>query len=88
MTCEVISIEIQNRIRLSVAAYAYEFGSNPIVTDSEFDSLAESIDTSVLTGNSELDMFFQNHFNKDTGIWIHKHPDLPKLKELYNDYYK
>ena len=35
---EGINQEIRNRIRLSVAAYAYEYKDDPIMSDDEFDS--------------------------------------------------
>jgi len=39
----MISKEIQNRIRLSVAAFSYEYQSDSIMSDSEFDELSKQI---------------------------------------------
>ena len=80
--------ETRNRIKLSVAAYAYEFKDNPIMSDADFDELASKIDTSVSTTNPRLDYFFAKNFQSDTGMWIHKHPELSKIEYLYERYYK
>lgn len=84
----MISQEIRNRIKLSVYAYAYEYLNHSVVSDSQFDKLASEINPSVSTGNETLDKFFKNHFIPDTGMWIHKHPQLDGIKYLYNTYYK
>lgn len=81
-------VETRNRIKIAVAAYAYEFRDDPIISDSEFDELALKIDKSVRTGNEELDSFFSKHFQPDTGMWIYRHPELRKLEYLYQRYYK
>lgn len=78
----MIELERRRRIRLSVAAYAYEIGGTPILTDSEFDSLARSIDVNTSTGNEQMDAFFREHFDASTGMWIHKHPDLAGLERI------
>ena len=84
----MISQEIRNRNKLSVYAYAYEYLNHSVVSDSQFDKLASEINPSVSTGNETLDKFFKNHFIPDTGMWIHKHPQLDGIKYLYNTYYK
>ena len=80
--------ETRNRIKLSVAAYAYEFKNNPIMSDAEFDELALKIDKSASTTNPQMDEFFATHFQPDTGMWIHQHPELARLDNLYERYYK
>ena len=39
----MINQEIRNRIKLSVAAYAYEFEGDSIMTDHEYDELSLKI---------------------------------------------
>ena len=85
---EGINQEIRNRIRLSVAAYAYEFKDDPIMSDDEFDSLAKNINPNEKTGNRKLDNFFKKHFMPDTGMWIHRHPERNKLEQIYLNYFK
>lgn len=80
--------EIRNRIKLSVAAYAYEFEGQSVMSDADFDTLSLKIDKTVKTGNKELDDFFQKEFDPSTGQWIHKHPQLDKVKEVYKRYYE
>ena len=83
-----IEIERRNRIRLSVAAFAYEFESDSIMSDGNFDSLAEAIDLRISTENEKLDEFFRAQFSPFTGQWIHDHPELDKLKKIYDRHYR
>lgn len=80
-------VEKRRRIRLSLAAYAYEFHDDPIMSDAEFDELAKNIDIRVKTGDSALDKihdeFFREEYSPDTGQWIHKHPFPGRLEWLY-----
>lgn len=83
-----VETERRHRIRLSVAAYAYEFHSDPIMSDAEFDELSLKINKTVKTGNKLLDHFFLNRFDACTGMWIHDHPEKQKLEWLYKNVYK
>lgn len=80
--------EVRNRIRLAVAAYAYEIAADPIMSDAEFDKLARSIRPRELTGASLPDLFFLESFEPHTGSWIHDHPDLTGIARLYETHYK
>jgi hypothetical protein len=74
------------RIRLSVAAYAYEFEDTSVMSDGEFDKLSLEVDPKITTGNRKLDDFFRREFHPDTGQWVHKHPEKHKLKHIFNTY--
>jgi len=80
-------VERRNRIKLAVAAYAYEFRNTSIMSDGEFDELAKQIDPTISTGHAILDKFFRTQFQPDTGQWVHKHPELGKLVNLYQKHY-
>ena len=82
-----IEKERHRRIKLSIAAYAYEVHSDSIMSDSEFDNLALQINEVLVTGNQLLDKFFVEEFSPYTGQWIHKHPDKPGLEKLYQKFY-
>jgi hypothetical protein len=84
----MICTETRNRIKLSVAAYAYEMLNVSVMSDADFDGLSVSLDPSFCTGNKVMDNFFSKEFKADTGMWIHKHPDLEGIKSLYKRYYK
>jgi hypothetical protein len=86
MTIGVCS-ETRKRIRLSVAAYAYEIMDSPIMSDADFDKLANEIDVEESTDCAELDVFFLRHFDPSTGVWIHKHPALEGIRLLYDYFY-
>lgn len=90
-----IETERANRIRLTLAAYAYEYESDSIMTDDEFDSLAKKIRpkmstlepyhrrTTEINRIKRLDKFFREEFSTDTGMWIRNHPELTILKKKY-----
>jgi hypothetical protein len=80
--------ETKKRIQIAVYAYAYEVENNPVVGDSEFDLLAQSINKNTKTNNPEMDAWFEEYFEPYTGNWIHKHPYLKKIQDLYNKHYK
>lgn len=79
--------EIRRRILLSVAAYAYEVKNESIISDAEFDEQCKLVDLTVSTGNRKIDNFFKNYFDASTGQWIHKHPELRKVKWIYEKFY-
>ena len=79
----VYCVETRNRIRCSVAAYAYEIMDDPIISDGDFDRLAYSIKPHVRTGNAGLDLFFAVVFQPHTGQWVRSHPDLAGLHRAY-----
>lgn len=79
--------ERRNRIRLSIAAYAYECEDNPVMTDAEFDQLARSIDPRMDTDNPVMDAFFRSSFSPDTGMWIREHPQLDRIIASYRKHY-
>jgi hypothetical protein len=83
----IVEIERRNRIKLSLAAYVYEFHSNQIMSDAEFDSLSLKIDTSISTDNAIMDKFFTEKFSPYTGQWIHDHPDKQGLELIYKTFY-
>lgn len=75
--------ETRNRIRLAVAAYAYEVENDPILSDAEFDRLSALINPLVSTGNPRLDWFFLTEFSPATGLWVHRHPEIEGLRRIY-----
>jgi hypothetical protein len=83
-----IERQVWLRIRLSVAAYAYEFESDSIMSDAKFDSLSYEVDPSIKTGRRKLDTFFSSKFQPCTGMWIRYHPELNKIKDIYNRYFR
>ena len=80
--------ETRRRIKLSVYAYAYEFMDDSLVDDAEFDRLSQEIDLTINTGNEEMDSFFAREFIADSGMWIRRHPNLERVKEIYENFYK
>ena len=51
----MINQETRNRIKVSVAAYAYEYLDTSIMSDSEYDALSQQIDIKKKTGNEMLE---------------------------------
>ena len=73
---------------MSVAAYAYEYENDSVMSDADYDRLSLLVDTSISTKNRKLDNYFKKRFNPDTGQWIRFHPDKAGLANLYHRYYK
>jgi hypothetical protein len=80
--------EVRRRINVALWAYAYEIENQPIVTDAQFDEECKRIDLSIDTPRPHLDIWFRNNFVPYTGSWIYQHPNLKRLKELYNAYHQ
>lgn len=78
-----IEIERRNRIMVSIYAYAYECENVSLISDHDFDNLCKRIVPSTGTGQPALDDFFRTGFHAYTGAWIHEHPELNKVKQLY-----
>lgn len=81
-------IETRRRIKIAVWAYAYEFENHSIVSDAVFDVECYQVNLAIETDRPDLDYWFRAWFQPCTGVWIHKHPDLPRIKELYERHYK
>lgn len=72
--------EKQRRICVAVWAYAYEVENDPLVPDAKYDEACRAVNPALKTGNATLDKFFATEFSPDTGLWVHKHPEIHKLK--------
>lgn len=72
------------RMHLTLWAYAYEIESSPMASDADYDELSKSINLDQETDDSDLDDFFRDHFTPDSGMWIHKHPRLGRIKAIFN----
>jgi hypothetical protein len=85
----LLMLEYQRRIRirLAVAAWAYEFMNDSIMPDAEYDRLSLEVDSSIETGNKVLDRFFKEEFDPSTSLWVYKHPHKGKLKKLYYQFF-
>lgn len=80
--------ETRNRIRVSVAAYAYEIATDPTMSDADFDELCLKINPDESTGRAEEDLFFLLDFAPHTGSWVHRHPDKAGLKMIFEKFYR
>lgn len=68
----------QQRIKIALAAYAYECTLSTIMSDAVYDVLAIEVENNkhIATDNSKLDAFFRYEFSPYTGMWVRKHPDF------------
>lgn len=80
--------EVHRRIKLTVWAYAYEIANTSLVSDDEFDRECMAVDVRIDTGRPELDEWWRGHFQAHTGQWIHGHPELARVAELFNNEYR
>jgi len=72
-----VEVERRNSIRLTLAAYAYEFDNNAIMSDAEFDELSKAIRPEIKTGMKRHDKLFKEKSDPNTGMWIQEHPFSP-----------
>lgn len=79
--------EVQRRILVTQAAYAYEIANKIIMSDYSFDKLAQTINPRFGTCHPVLDEFFATRFSPMTGMWIHDHPELDRVAALFKRYY-
>ena len=80
----IAEAERQRRIQVSLWAYAYELESDSIVSDTVFDIKCYEIDLSIPTNDIEMDKWFRENFEPHTGQWVHNHPHLDRLEDIYN----
>lgn len=83
-----IEREVRRRIQVSVAAYGYEFENKSVMLDRHWDEMAQQINPQMGTCHPLIDEFFATEFSPMTGMWIHKHPELGRIKELFENYYR
>lgn len=79
--------ETRRRIMVAIWAYAYEFENVSLVSDHHFDAECLKVNLSISTTRPDLDKWFRENFQPDTGMWIHKHPELDKVEKTYRRYY-
>jgi hypothetical protein len=84
----IVDAETRLRIKVALYAYAYEYESDPLVSDAEFDDLCSKVNLDVNTRRPDLDKWFRSEFSPYTGQWIHDHPELSIIKNIYNSYYR
>ena len=77
-----IEVERWLRIKLLLAAYAYEIASAPILTDAQFDELARLSNKTITTGKH--DAWWRENFTPYTGQWIYDFPDLTGIEARFN----
>lgn len=82
-----IDAETRLRIKVALYAYSYEFQSVSLVSDGEFDALCYKVNLNQKTRRPDLDEWFRNNFEPHTGQWIHKHPELEKIKSIYERFH-
>ena len=75
-------VEKRRRIILAVAAYAYEFMGEMLMSDSDFDAECLKVNLQQPTGDAYMDEWFQNNFEPCTGMWVHHHPGKARLHQL------
>ena len=76
--------EKKRRIQVVLWAYAYEIENDSLVSDFVFDATGLEIDLSIDTDDPEMDKWFREHFDPNTGMWVWKYPRLDRLKGTYD----
>jgi hypothetical protein len=84
----VVDAETRLRIKVAIYAYSYEYEADSLVSDAEFDDLCSKVNLDIDTRRPDLDKWFRSEFSPYTGQWIHDHPDLKIIKNIYETYYR
>lgn len=71
------------RIILTLSAYTYEFLSETIMSDTDFDAGCNLVDLKVSTSRPDLDKWWRENFDPSTGMWVCHHPEINKINDLY-----
>jgi hypothetical protein len=82
-----VELERWRRIRVSLAAWAYEVHDVSVMADHEFDEMCLQIDPKVSTGHRVMDRFFRTKFDPNTGSWVHQHPERARLEAIFRRYF-
>ena len=83
-----IEREVKRRINVSLWAYAYEVENDSLVSDNIYDMECLKINLKISTGNKKLDRFFRKEFDPDTGSWVHDHPGIDRIQEIYEEHHR
>lgn len=77
-----IEVERRRRIGYFIGVCPQGKPDAPLVSDERFDTEARQSDPSIETGH--LDDWWRTCFNPSTGMWIYMHPELDKVRKLYD----
>lgn len=83
-----VELETKRRIDVALWAYTYEYLNHSVVDDITYDRVSLEINQEMATGNETLDAFFRDKFEASTGLWVHDHPEKPKLEYIALKYLK
>lgn len=67
------------RSRVAIMALAYEKYNHSFITDVDYDALSLLVDVSIPTDRPNLDKWFEENYDANTGMWVLTHPELNKL---------
>lgn len=70
------------RIKVALAAYAYEILNTSVISDSQYDHYSSLINIAQSTDNKELDLWFKNNYTKESGMWIHRYLNKERLHNM------
>lgn len=79
--------EVRRRIQVAVGAFGYEIANKPIMPDNVWDRMAQQINPKLGTCHPLIDEFFATQFSPMTGMWIHHHPELGRIEQIFTRYY-
>jgi len=75
----------QYMLRTTVAymAFLYEIKFDSPMPDLEWDALALKVDVTQSSGDIELDKWYKENYDPNTGSWIYSHPHKDQFEEYY-----
>lgn len=83
---DILRARIWRRKQLASVTFGIELRGVSIMLESDWDRIAARIEPRVGTGNLLIDDFFAGCFSPMTTSWIHRHPELDKVGQLFDRY--
>ena len=78
--------ETWRRDQLAAVTFGIELRGHSIMLESDWDCIAARIDRTMGTCRPVVDEFFAAEFSPMTTAWIHRHPELDRIGEIFDHY--
>lgn len=78
--------EVFRRKQIAAVTFGVEIRGVALMLETDWDGIAQRIDTSLGTCHPVLDEFFRARFSPLTTSWIHEHPELDGIARMFDRY--
>lgn len=78
--------EVFRRKQIAAVTFGVEVRGVALMLESDWDGIAQRINTALGTCHPVIDEFFRARFSPLTTSWIHDHPDLGGVAKMFDRY--